>query len=197
MKGATPSSGPPGPPPPQGPHPFRLRPFASDPGLEAFELTGWARRGVGGDRLELRYELRGPLEQLRIPEPVESPERRDGLWEATCFEAFLAVEAEEAYREINLSPAGHWNLYRLDGYRRGLRPEPALTALPLTQLRTAESLWMGLTLDLSALLPAPQPLELAITAVLEGRDGALSHWALAHPGGEADFHRRDGFLLCL
>jgi len=37
----------------------------------------------------------------------------------------------------------------------------------------------------------------AITAVLQSRDGTCSYWALLHPGPEADFHRREGFALRL
>jgi hypothetical protein len=40
-------------------------------------------------------------------------------------------------------------------------------------------------------------LEAAVTAVLQNRSGVCSHWAIGHPGPEADFHRRDGFLLRL
>ena len=35
----------------------------------------------------------------------------------------------------------------------------------------------------------------ALCAVVEHADGALSYWALAHPAGTPDFHHPDGFVL--
>ena len=61
--------------------------------------------------------------------------------------------------------------------------------------RAGGGLDLMVTLDLGALPLAGRPLELAVTAVVELRDGEILYWALTHPGAEADFHRRDGFLL--
>ena len=38
-------------------------------------------------------------------------------------------------------------------------------------------------------------LRLALAAVLEDQQGALSYWALAHPPGKPDFHHPVGFTL--
>lgn len=180
---------------------FALVPFSACGIPAGLKLEGTVARR-GGD-LQLHYRLTGPLQGLLIPAPAASAERRDGLWQSTCFEAFLAEAGSDTYWELNLSPAGHWNLYRLNGYRQGLEPEAAVAALPL-QLGPPEpaagALRQGL-LELQLELPLPPelacagPLELAITAVLQQRDLSLSYWALAHPGPEPDFHRRDGFLL--
>jgi hypothetical protein len=146
--------------------------------------------------LRLAYELSGPLELLRIPPPQPRPQRRDGLWQHTCLEAFLAVPDQEGYWELNLAPAGHWNLYRLDGYRRNLRPEPALRALPVEVVRTPGSLELRATLPVPAPLAEAGELEVGLSAVLEHADGDLSYWALAHPAGEPDFHWRGGWRRC-
>ncbi|MFO7627932.1 MAG: DOMON-like domain-containing protein [Prochlorococcaceae cyanobacterium] len=180
---------------------FALVPFSACGIPAGLNLEGTVART--GEALLLHYRLSGPLQELLIPAPAASAERRDGLWQTTCFEAFLAEAGSETYWELNLSPAGHWNLYRLDGYRKGLAPEAALSALPLqlgSPQPAAEDLTQGL-LELQLELPLPPALagaghlELAITAVLQQRDLSLSYWALAHPGPEPDFHRRDGFLL--
>ena len=162
----------------------------------ALRIQARAERRAG--ELQLTYTLTGPLAHLRLPAPQlqPQPQRRDELWQHTCLEAFLAVAGQEGYWELNLAPAGDWNLYRLDGYRRNLRAEPALQALPVEVTRTAGRL------DLRAALPLPAPLaqaaelELGLTAVLEHDDGALSYWALAHPPGEPDFHWRGGWRRC-
>lgn len=172
-----------------------LQPAPADqPQASALRISARAERH--GPELLLSYVLSGPLEQLRIPPPEPQPQRRDGLWHHTCLEAFLAVAGREPYWELNLAPAGHWNLYRLDGYRRNLRPEPALQALALEVERSACNLQLRARLTLPPALAEATELELALTAVLEHGDGALSYWALAHPPGEPDFHWRGGWRHC-
>jgi len=176
-------------------HHFTLLP--SDTGTAPAGLTlggSLTRRGEG---LAIRYVLAGGLDELRIPAPARPSTRRDGLWESTCFEFFLAVPGEEAYWEFNLSPSGDWNVYRLAGYRQGLRAETAYGGLEIETRRQNGSM----QLSLACALPPPAlrhpRLEVAISAVLAQQDGRLSYWALAHPGPEPDFHRRDGFLITL
>lgn len=177
--------------------PLRLRPFPGEASPAGLRLTASAAWQPGPPALALRWRLEGELGDLRLPEVAAAPERRDGLWEHTCFEAFLGRRGDGAYGEINLSPAGHWNLYRLEGYRSGLHPDPQAVALP--SLRFEGPQWLELALELPAsLLPAgPGNLELAITAVLEDRAGSCSYWALAHTGSEPDFHRRESFVHSL
>jgi hypothetical protein len=170
---------------------FQLQPFEAGSPWDQLSLE--ARLVLEGQRLSIHYRLTGDLALVRIPGPENSPERRDGLWHSSCLEFFVAVDGEEPYWEFNLSPTGHWNVYRLDGYRLGLRPEPAFAALPFTVAQTADALELQATWDLSVLVEPQQPLEMAITAVVELRSGAIGYWALAHPGPEPDFHRRDGF----
>jgi hypothetical protein len=147
--------------------------------------------------LILRYTLRGCTSDLLIPPALAVPCRCDDLWQHTCFEAFLAIPGDEPYWELNLSPGGAWNLYRLAGYRRELRPESRCQAVPLRWWADAGQARLEATLELPPELAAADTLELGLTAVLERRDGALEYWALSHPGPEADFHRRDGFSLRL
>jgi hypothetical protein len=172
---------------------FRLQPFETGSPWDQLSLE--ARLRLEGKRLSIDYRLTGELALVRIPGPEARPERRDGLWQSTCLEFFVAVAGAEPYWEFNLSPAGHWNVYRLDGYRLGLRPESAFCALPFTVTQTAEALELSVSSDLSVLMEPQQPLELAISAVVELQSGAFGYWALAHRGPEPDFHRRDGFLF--
>jgi hypothetical protein len=45
------------------------------------------------------------------------------------------------------------------------------------------------------IVPSEQKLEAAISAVIKLRNGKVTFWALTHPGPEADFHRRDSFII--
>ncbi len=175
--------------------PFVLTPFEADPRLTTLSLSGGIARC--GDRLAIRYRLQGPLHTVAIPAPAASPMRLDDLWQSTCFECFVAAAGAAPYWEFNLSPAGHWNLYRLAGYRDGLEPEPTLAVLPFRVQRHADELALELACGLPQGLAIAPALELAVTAVIQLQDGSLSHWALAHPGPGPDFHRRDGFRLRL
>jgi len=175
--------------------PFSLRPFPGDPAPKDLRIDGSASRA--GERLTLQYRLCGALSQLLIP-PLSVERRRcDALWRSTCLEAFLGIAGDSGYWELNLSPAGHWNLYRLEGYRLDLRPEPACQAPVLRRHDAPEALEMQLALTLPPALHGASRLELGITAVIEGRQGEQSHWALMHPGERPDFHRREGFSLRL
>ena len=90
--------------------------------------------------LAFRYSLTGDLEALRIPAQARA-ERADGLWRHTCFEAFIGGDGA-AYREFNISPAGHWQAYDFTDYRRG-RHNPALPAPNLWRRESAMGLVLG------------------------------------------------------
>lgn len=152
---------------------------------------------IGADALEISYRISGDLRSLAIPAASGDPQRRDGLWQSTCLELFLASGSASDYWEFNLSPAGHWNVYHLDAYRQGLRQEEAYKDLPFAVTRSQQHV----TLSLGCALPpglrarASCGLEANITAVIAHTDGSIDYWALHHPGTEADFHHRDGFQL--
>ena len=92
---------------------------------------------------------------LRLPPTAPEPRRLDDLWRHTCFEAFVAVAEQEPYLELNLSPSGDWNVYGLEGYRRGLTPLAACTALPARIDLQPRHLALAVT------LPLPLPGDLA------------------------------------
>jgi hypothetical protein len=150
-----------------------------------------------GEKILLCYLLRGPLGTVVLPEKAEEPERRDELWRQTCFELFFGPVAASAYHEVNLSPAGHWNVYAFDDYRAGMRPEAAVGAPAFTVAREEKSLAIVLELPLAPFYPFSTPLRVGLAAVLADRAGNLSYWALAHAGDRPDFHRRESFVVAV
>jgi hypothetical protein len=171
---------------------FSLQPW--EPLASNLALTGSIHRS--GNQLQIQYQLTGDVQLLTIPAP-HSPQRRFELWEATCFEFFLAPTNAEHYWEFNLSPSGDWNVFRLDGYRSGLRDETTFETLPFQVTQGEGSLGLELAINLSSILEPNQDAIAAITTVLQDRSGTMSYWALCHQGKEADFHRRDGFTMAL
>jgi len=147
--------------------------------------------------LRLRYELTVDPARLWIPAPLP-PEMTDGLWEHTCFEAFIAVAGHEAYREFNFSPSGQWAAYAFSGYR--IRCEWTASRPPLLDFtQTDEGLQLEAIIAADDLPPNPEdkPLQVGLTAVIETVDGLRSYWALRHPASKPDFHHRDGFVQSL
>jgi hypothetical protein len=53
----------------------------------------------------------------------------------------------------------------------------------------------SLSLDRLPDLPGNAAWRLGLSAVIEEVGGDISHWALAHPPGKADFHHSDCFTL--
>jgi hypothetical protein len=154
------------------------------------------RAGRSGALLSFDFRLDDPWDVVRLAEPAEA-RRMDRLWEHTCFEAFVAPAAGLAYWEVNLSSAGHWNVWRFDGYRTGMAPEDRIPP-PIVATATGDgTLRLTATLDASGTNGLRTELAVGMAVVVEATDGTLSYWASAHPGTRPDFHARDGFALRL
>lgn len=147
------------------------------------------------DLLVLYYQIEGDVDQLQLP-PQRRSAHTDGLWQHTCFEAFVRPDGGRNYVELNFSPSSEWAVYRFDDYRRGMAPVQPRHAPKIICRRRENSLDADVDVHLSALVPRTE-LHLALAVVLEDQQGRISYWALKHPAGNADFHHDDGFALRL
>jgi hypothetical protein len=172
---------------------FRLDPFPGEDTLARIEIAGSI--GRSGNDLSLSYFLSGDVSQVAIPTLSNPPVRKDGLWNHTCFELFMAPKGSRGYWEFNISPSGDWNVYRFRDYRQGMREEQAFAALPFRVSRKADCLSLFLECELAGIVGNHETLEIAISAVVRTSDGQVSHRALKHCGAKPDFHRRDGFVM--
>lgn len=143
----------------------------------------------------VRFDLCGDISEVRVPTPVPYGERRDGLWQTTCFEAFVRG-SDDRYMELNLSPSTAWAAYTFDTYR-GTPLRPDVDAPPIDVDCATDLLSLTAAVDLSAIefLRDLDHWRINLTAVIEEADGTKSYWALAHPGEKPDFHHPDGFVL--
>jgi hypothetical protein len=146
-------------------------------------------------RLAIRYDLVGHLTEIVIPMPADMPARKNALWEDTCFELFIAARDSSRYREYNLSPAGHWNVFRFAGYRKEMQEDTVFGSLPFSVRRQSGVFSLSLEIALEEILHKDRALEVGISAVIKYRDGMTNYWSLSHHGPRADFHHRDGFLI--
>ncbi|MBE9006143.1 DOMON-like domain-containing protein [Fortiea sp. LEGE XX443] len=174
---------------------FSLQPFASDNLLPDVQITGNIARNA--HQLAVTYNLLGDLTEIIIASPSDTPTRKHELWEDTCFEFFVGIVDSQRYWEFNLSPAGHWNVYRFDGYRQGMQEETAFTNLPFLVEHQANLLALNLSVDLTKIVSSEPAIDVAITTVVKQKSSQISYWALAHKGTEADFHLRDSVLILL
>ena len=171
---------------------FSLTPHPGSPPDAAFSIWASAERSAAfGETatLSLWFGLTAPIAHFAVPALADQPRRRDGLWQATCFELFLKEAGQEAYQEWNFSPSGDWAAYDFTSERTGMR-EADVCFVP--NIRTEDNLiWWGLGATLS--IPAEASFTIGLSAVIEEAGGHKSYWALHHPGPEPDFHHPDCF----
>lgn len=148
-------------------------------------------RRVRGE-LVLRYQVSGDLGEVAWPSLEGRSERIDGLWQHTCFEAFVGFVDEPGYCELNFA-AAKWAAYRFDDYRTGMhnlkRVEQnghwvAGIGLAVVHVRLPD-------------LDKPRDWRLGVSVIIEAKDGSKSFWALKHPRGKPDFHHPDCFAARL
>ena len=139
----------------------------------------------GPRQLTLRYLIRGTTAAIAMPKP-RPPARREGLWEETCFEAFLANPP--GYLEFNFSPSTEWAAWRFDSHRSGMR-DAAIMPPKLETLIGVDRFELRVELAMPVLGPV------GLSAIIVEKDGGRSWWALAHPPGDPDFHHDACFAL--
>lgn len=155
-----------------------------------------ARAQVEEAGIVFRYVLRAEFPRVRIP-PAKPAERADGLWEHTCFEAFIKAPGAACYYELNFAPSRQWAAYRFNAYREDISSADLGASPEISVRRFADRLELDASVrlnDLVILQGAPR-LQVALSAVIEEESGTLSYWALRHAPGRADFHHPDGFAL--
>jgi hypothetical protein len=146
-------------------------------------------------RVWIRYHVEAPLADLDLGLPGE-PERRDGLWKTTCFEAFVRKAGSDAYLEFNFAPSSAWAAYSFTGYREGMAELPVASAPELGNDASDSHFALEAIFELPSVW-RDRELQMAITAVIEEIDGTKSYWSLTHSPGAPDFHHPDCFTLHL
>ncbi len=178
---------------------LRCHPSTPAPLIHSLEASvDWLRDGG----LRFSYELSAKMAHIIIPS-AKSPSPCDGLWQHTCFEAFLAVPGARGYREFNFSPSGQWAVYDFIDYRQKDNTAAAGKAFPAARIsaHADDNRFRLEAVLMPEALPENRPgsrLRLGLCAVLEQsgcRGERHSYWALRHIGERPDFHDRRGFAL--
>ena len=164
---------------------------------ETVRAIGVLVRRSASAELRMTFRVDGDIPSIRVPSP-SLPRFSAQLWQHTCFEAFIAVEGQPAYHELNFAPSGEWAVYAFRGYRNGgpLANEMMRPHIAVRSTGSRLELDTAVRLDcLSAIHPRAS-LRIGLSAVIEASRG-LSYWALRHPSDKPDFHNADGFALLL
>jgi hypothetical protein len=149
---------------------------------------------MGKDGFKLEYVVIGEITALRLP-PIDLPDRADGLWNSTCFEAFFA-NGNGSYIELNFAPSRKWASYRFESYRDGMAPAHDMLAPDIFTEPSEHRLTLTAFIEFPA-NEASAFQSVGLSAVIEETDGTKSYWALAHPPGKPDFHHPTCFALTL
>jgi hypothetical protein len=141
------------------------------------------------------YRIAGDTGRLRLPS-AGFARRADGLWQHSCFEAFLRAGPVASYYEFNLAPSGDWAAWRF-GRLRSERSTPEIPAPPMERRHYPGGYELSARIPMTALPELARAIEIeaGFAAVIEADDGTLSHWALTHPGEKPDFHDPASFVL--
>jgi len=165
-----------------------LFPHPDFPSIAVTSISVNAGRGHGG-KLSVRFHVEGTLDDVIWPEFDGDAGRADGLWQHSCFEAFVGFVDEPSYCELNFAPSMKWAAYRFDDYRAGMRN--------IDDIQTYGHWTPGEgRLEMHAVLPElgdRREWRLGLSAVIEAVDGSKSYWAIHHPPGKPDFHNADCF----
>lgn len=172
---------------------FVLVPHGNFPSSAIRSIEVEASRGANG-RLILDYRAAGDIARVDWPH-WKGVEPADGLWEHSCFEAFVRSEGEAGYAELNFTTSGEWAAYGFTGYRQGMQP---IDDVMIGGGRTFRD---GM-IDIRRIVELPDwadgsTWQLGLSAVIETLDGEKSFWALAHPDGAPDFHHDICFAATL
>ncbi len=140
--------------------------------------------GYDANWLRLRWRIEGSG-ALIVPD-FAGKGRADGLWQSTCFEAFLQPDGGEAYVELNLSPSERWAVYDFTAPRQGMADRPMPREPDSTMRRGSSFVIFDASIPAQGLPRAD--CALGLSAVIEEEGGVKSYWALAHGGETPDFH---------
>lgn len=137
------------------------------------------------DRVKIVYLVDDPKEALVLPGGTGM--RRDDLWRETCFEFFLGRAGGDDYREFNFSPGGDWAAYEFDRHREGQRHHLMPAEPRISTRREGKKFVLEALLTLTDL---PENGSCNLTAVIDEKNRAQTHWAALHAPNKPDFHDR-------
>ena len=174
---------------------FELRPFSE---IKTHSVSCTLR--LSENTLQVHYALKATPkahEGIELPDFKESPERKIGLWERTCFEMFIKQNKQPEYFEFNFAPSGDWNCFHFSSRGDDLVEYPGIQEIPInsttqTSDQGHKEFHLTALVNLTSLgryFYKSGGMLLNLTSViLEPAKGRRSYWALEHLNTVPDFH---------
>ena len=170
-----------------------LKPFSAEKVKFLLEADAHVEDSI----LKLEYCLIDKGDLFELPKSTQKWQAgdvvlEDGLWNHTCFEAFLNPFGMGQYYELNFSLKPAWNQYQFDRYRY---PQPPNKGNDF-ELKTL--VWDQFESRLIVELKNNtkfRKFKVGLTAVLEEKSLTKHYCALAHKGAKPDFHLLESFTI--
>lgn len=142
------------------------------------------------DLVEIIFHWNDPHKKIIFGEsPIGV--RHVGLWQQTCFEAFIQPAGQKKYFEINLTPNKSWNVFYFDDYRMPQPPRELPGAEPM-------SINVGAS-ELRALIRLPgedlQKINISLCAVIFLKEAGVTYWSAKHADAKPNFHHFGSFII--
>jgi hypothetical protein len=151
---------------------------------------------VQGTILEVKYQVKlsSFLDLWDKEDAVLT--RKIGLWEGTCFEAFIQDSESNEYLEFNFSGTGYWNVFHF--LKRDQKLEEYLP-LKLTKHRfTTEpkhrEFIFSFDLGQMPFIQDCTNLKIGTTCILVNEDQEKEYFAISHHREKPDFHDPRSFV---
>jgi hypothetical protein len=177
--------------------PFALLPCndTGDPVGHPFNIDITGRLSTDAETATIHYLVTGDIADVKFPPVNQQAQRRDNLWQSTCFELFVSAAGSKEYWEYNLSPSHDWAVFHFTDYRQDKSDNPVTQDLTVTTQRTNNKRFeLRCTIELPQAVKT-QKMELGVSAVIQDVHDKLYYYALIHCKETADFHHRDSFII--
>lgn len=160
--------------------------------------------------VSLEFSISDPNEQIDFTnnkigliEPIKARsvlnQRRNEIWKATCFEAFLKSPKSSEYLELNFNPDGDWNCYHFQDCRLPQPPQevPHVVSVFYSFEKDSSTFRYDIRLDSNFTKTFSQlsTLDVGLTSILLMKDKSKNYFALRHTAEKPDFHKPDSFII--
>lgn len=145
----------------------------------------------------LNYTLKGEISLIKFSNPATHPQKKESLYETTCFELFLG-NREGKYLEWNFSPSQDWCIFSFESYRKRSQEENEEKSLPIHCKQESDKFELSTSvnfLQAKETLGSSAKLKAGLSAVIEKKNGEKIYFALAHASKKPDFHDAKSFLV--
>ncbi|MBY0451911.1 MAG: hypothetical protein K2P92_02675 [Bdellovibrionaceae bacterium] len=157
---------------------------------------------MSANTAEINFKWMDPKGEIVLPEK-ENAGRIIGLWESTCFEAFIQPAPENQpqfvqnltapvrYYETNFSTAKSWNVFGFTDYRTPTTPTELVEAKILSYDVQSNQMKIVLQVDGADW----RKVSISLCAVIVTRSYGKSYWSFKHADDKANFHHFESFII--